>query len=285
MQSIRHLMYLSRPIGRYSLWKPMVGRRCMCVNDSGEKSVEKLGMSFVENSTSFDKVDREFQIDWNKEISLIEVDEYENNRSILAPVEDESQVYAEPMLRPSFNLAAYAQKSDTLQQLIKLGVNLEQLDKQNAGEFIANLDFKNRIEPYITYLTKDIGVSIDQIGNHLSKNSDILKESLDDIQIRNNYLQLKRFTQEQIVTIVTKNPKWLNWSTREIDERLGFFQKEFELTGDEVRSVTVTEPRLITYDLGNIKTMSFSIIEECCFEANEVKQILLKCPKIWMMRK
>lgn len=206
-------------------------------------------------------------------------------RSVLAPVEDERKIYAEPVLLPSFNLAAYVQKSETLQQLIKLGVELDRLDETSHGDFIASLDFKRDIEPYILLFTKDIGFPIEQMGQFLTKNPDVLKQSMDDIKVRINYLELKRFKHDEILTIITRNPRWLNYATREIDERLGFFQKDFSLTGNEVRQLVVSYPRLITYDLVQVNHISFSIREECCFEKDEVKQILLKCPKLWTLRK
>lgn len=285
MQSIRHLMHLSRPIARQSL-RHMIKIQCrsMCTNDS----IGKPRISFIESPPALDKVKghHELQIDWEKEMEFIEEDEErENSRSVLAPVDDESKIYAEPVLRPTYNLAAYVQKSDTLQQLMKLGVNLDRLDHTNVGEFIANLNFKQNVEPYILLLTNDIGIPAEKIGQFLTKNPDILKESLDDIQVRINYLQLKRFTRDQISMIVLRNPFWLNYSTREIDERLGFFQKDFNLTGDEVRLLTNAFPKLITYNLKQIKDLSFSVREECCFEPDEAKEILLKCPRLWMMRK
>lgn len=283
MQSIKYLMHLSRPIVRQSL-RQMIEIRCMCTNDT----IGKPRISFVESPPALGKVksSHELQIDWDKEMeSIVEDEEREHSRSVLAPIEDESLIYAEPMLRPTYNLAAYVQKSETLQQLMKLGVNLDRLDAKNIGDFIANLDFKRDVEPYILLLTKDIGVPADIIGKFLTNNPDILKESLDDLQVRVNYLQLKRFTQEQIASIISRNQFWLNYSTRDIDERLGFFQKDFQLSGDEVRALTVAYPRVITYNLHQIKEMSFSVREECCFEPEQVKEILLKCPKLWMMRK
>lgn len=283
MQSIKQqLMHLSRPIGRESLWKIFGMRyRCMCTNNDG---IGKPRLSLVTNPAALDKSRGELQIDWDKEIGLIEKEEQIQGRSILAPVDDESEIYAEPMLRPAYNLAAYVQKSKTLQQLMKLGVNLDRLNEKRAGQFIANLDFKRDIEPYVLLLTKDIVVPVEEIGEFFTKNPDIFKQSLDDIKVRINYLQLKQFTCKEIASIVSRNPIWLNFSTREIDDRLGFFQKDFQLKGSEVRALTVAYPKLITYNLNQIKDMSFSIREECCFEPEQVKEILLKCPRLWMLR-
>lgn len=226
----------------------------------------------------------DLQIDWDAELDQIGAEENERERPILQPVDDESRIYAEPMLRPTYNLAAYVQKSDTLQQLVKLGVDLSRLDRARVGQFITGLDFKTDIQPYIQYLTEDVGVPLDQLGQFFTRNPKVLSESLDDIQTRINYLALKRFTRDEIASIVTRNTRWLNYTTREIDGRLGFFQKHFKLRGHEVRTVTVVYPRLITHNAMDVQQISFSVREECGFDDEQVKQLVQKCPKLWMMR-
>lgn len=223
------------------------------------------------------------QIDWDSEMQLIEADEKENEQSILAPI-DERHIYAEPMLRPTYSLAAYVQKSETLQQLVKLGVDLSELDRLSVGQFIVNLDFKTDIEPYIIFFTEHVGIPIDELGRLFTKNPNVLREHLDDIETRINYLGLKRFTRDEIASIVTRNAFWLNFSTRDIDGRLGFLQKHFELNGSEMRTVTVACPKLITHKAIDIEQISFSIREECGFDQDQVKQLIQRCPKLWRMR-
>lgn len=287
MQSIRNLVHLSRSIPcRRSIRSIVECRRCLATNDSVDRSVAKPKISFVNVPPAMDKVKvRDLQIDWDKEMDAIEKEECQRSRSILEPVEDEYEIYAEPMVRPTFTLAHYVQKSETLQQLLKLGVSLHKWDEMGVGQLIANLDFKQDVEPYILFFTREVGLPLNEVSQIFTHNPHILKESLDDIQTRINYLQLKRFKPEEVARIVLKNANWLSYSTHEIDEKLGYFQQTFELTGDEVRLLAVSCPRLITYKLLWIKEMSFSMKEECCFEPHELKQILLKCPKLWMMSK
>lgn len=42
------------------------------------------------------------------------------------------------------------------------------------------------------------------------------------------------------------------FSTNEIDRRLGFFQNEFHLSGDEVRSVVTRFPKLVLHNMQKI---------------------------------
>ena len=88
---------------------------------------------------------------------------------------------------------------------------------------------------------------------------------------------------EQIQLIITKNPFWLNFNTKRIDRRLGFFQKNFELTGNDVRFLTTKQPNLITYNMEHIRENTFAVKEEMGFDKDETKCLLLSKPKLWMM--
>ncbi|KAJ8958163.1 hypothetical protein NQ318_006102 [Aromia moschata] len=83
-----------------------------------------------------------------------------------------------------------------------------------------------------------------------------------------------------VLRIVDKNPQWLSFSTQEIDERLGFFQNHFALTGDEVRLITIKAPKLITFPIHKIKLNSFVLKEEMGFSQEEIKQIIISKPSM-----
>lgn len=266
---------------------------CRCVSNSinfpkneseNQQKLIPVHNTKLAHTVTTAKVRSDFQIDWDSELAQIEMEENASARSILQPVNDENEIYAEPMLRPTFNLAAYVRKSETLQQLVKLGVDLSQLDRLRVGQFIVNLDFKTDIEPYIFYLTKDVGIPIDELGKFFTRNPKVLWEHLDDIHTRINYLEWKRFTRDNIVSILTRNAMWLNYSTREIDGRLGFIKNHFGLSGNEVRIVTVNCPKLVTHNTMDVQQISFSMREECGFDAVQIKQLVQKSPKLWMMR-
>lgn len=71
-------------------------------------------------------------------------------------------------------------------------------------------------------------------------------------------------------------------STQEIDERLGFFQTNFKLSGQEVRQLAVKQPKVITGDLEIVKVNKFVIKEEMGFSDTEIKKMILEKPKILM---
>ncbi|KXJ74671.1 hypothetical protein RP20_CCG013164 [Aedes albopictus] len=204
-------------------------------------------------------------------------------RSVLEPLPDTQSVEMYPNTRPAFNFAAYVNKSETLQKLVHLGVDLHKLEKRKGiPQFLLQLDFERDMKQHLMFLA-EVGVDSGQLGEFITRNPLIFKEDLGNMEVRINYLESKRFVPEQITRIVAKNPFWLMISTRRIDRRLGFFQKTFQLVGDEVRSLTAKQPRVITYNLEHIRKSTFSIKEEMGFDQLEMKALLLSKPKLWMI--
>jgi hypothetical protein len=150
-----------------------------------------------------------------------------------------------PPLNKSFNLSAFANRSQTIQFLIKLGVDLSVIENKSleTAHFLLTLDFEQDIKPYIVWLV-DNGLNSSDLGFFITKNPLIFKEHFDDLKVRINYLTAKRFTKEMIACIITKAPKFLSYETKFIDSKLGFLQKEYQLSGDEVRLVVVRYPRI-----------------------------------------
>ncbi|XP_011196162.2 transcription termination factor 3, mitochondrial [Zeugodacus cucurbitae] len=184
---------------------------------------------------------------------------------------------------PTFNLAAYVNKSPTLQQFIQLGVDLHSIERRKGlAKFVLGLDFEKDVKPHL-YFLQDQGVSPDVFGEFITKNPLFFKIDLDDLQTRVNYLESKNFLPEQRLRIFTRNPFWLMFSTRRIDQRLGYFQKEFRLNGDDVRFLSSKQPRLITYSMEHIRKSTFCIREEMGFDEDELKCLLLNKPRLWMM--
>lgn len=186
-------------------------------------------------------------------------------------------------LKPAFNLAAYVNKSDTLQQLVKLGMNLHRLEKKpDLAQFVLGLSFEQQIQPHLLFL-HDLGISVDELGTWLSKNPGIFKENLDDLHVRITYLQSKRFKEAEIQRIVQKNPYWLMFSTPKIDNRLGFVQRQFYLSATQTRQLAVAQPRVVTYSIEHIRKSAFTLVEEMGLDKEETKELVLKLPKILTM--
>ena len=143
-----------------------------------------------------------------------------------------TDIHTKPALpSQSFNLAPYANESETLRRLIELGVDLSKVEKNAAvASYILKMDFEKDAMPYIRFL-HNIGVHSDDLGQIITKNPGIFQEDLDHLQVRVNYLASKKFSSGDISRIVTKAPGVLSMMTKDLDKQLGYYQKEFRLTG------------------------------------------------------
>lgn len=187
-----------------------------------------------------------------------------------------------PYLTPTFTFAKYANKSRTIQELVKLGVSLYKFEsKKEMLDYILTLDFDRDIKPYITFL-HDCGVPADYLGDFLTKNPNIFKEDMDDLRTRIRYLRAHEFNIDAIKTIICKNPKWLLYNTKDIDGRLGYFQSNFKLSGNEVRILTIKAPKIITYKMTHLMKNTLTIKEDMDFNEKQTKRLLLTLPRIWV---
>ncbi|XP_011501702.1 PREDICTED: transcription termination factor 3, mitochondrial [Ceratosolen solmsi marchali] len=193
--------------------------------------------------------------------------------------------YLGPGLSPTFNFAAYADRSELIQTYVKLGVELYKLENnQDHMRALLTVDLKKELPKYLQFF-HDSGIAADDFGKIITMCPIILKEDIVDMETRLRYLRAHKFTQPSIARIITKNPTWLTWATKHIDERLGHFQNEFKLSGSEIRFLATKQPKIITYNMKHINENTFAFIEEMGFGANEAKIILLTKPRIWMQNR
>jgi len=134
--------------------------------------------------------------------------------------------------KKSFSLAAYVNESKTLRSLVMLGVNLSKIEESNIGlaEQLVKLDFEHDVKPVLLFL-HHCDINECDIGQCITRNPRLLTESIDDMQVRVNYLESKKFTRESIAKIVSKAPLVLTSTTKETDIQLGYLQQDFMLSG------------------------------------------------------
>lgn len=70
------------------------------------------------------------------------------------------------------------------------------------------LDFEKDIKNYILFF-HDRGLTPVDIADTLTKNPYILREDIDNLKVRINYLTYKKFNEEMILRILLRNPFWL----------------------------------------------------------------------------
>jgi len=137
--------------------------------------------------------------------------------------------------KKSFSLAPYVNESQTLRHLVMLGVNLSRIEDRdiNLAEKLVRLDFERDVKPVLLFL-HHCGVKECDIGECISRNAHLLCEPIDDMQVRVNYLESKKFSKELIARIVSKAPRVLTATTKATDAQLGYLQQNFMLSGNSV---------------------------------------------------
>jgi len=137
--------------------------------------------------------------------------------------------------KKSFSLAAYVNESKTLWNLVMLGVNLSKIEEGDISlaEQLVKLDFERDVKP-ILLLLHHCGVKECDIGECITRSPGLLTEPIDDMEVRVNYLESKRFSKESITRIVSIAPHILTITTKEIDVQLGYLQQDFMLSGSHV---------------------------------------------------
>ncbi|XP_020824521.1 transcription termination factor 3, mitochondrial [Phascolarctos cinereus] len=195
--------------------------------------------------------------------------------------EDAVQIIAEPPLPPtSFTLRDYVDRSETLQKLVLLGVNLSKLEKRRGvGTLLLRLDFKNDIQKILLFL-KDIGVEDNQLGAFLTKNYITLTEDLENLRTRVAYLESKKFSKTDISRMIVNAPYLLSFPVERLDNRLGFFQKELGLNVQKTRDLVIRLPRLLTGSLEPVKENMKVYQLQLGFKHNEIQHMVTRIPKI-----
>lgn len=219
---------------------------------------------------------------FDSELSLEELDDVPP-LSPLQPISEEEavQIIADPPLPPvSFTLREYVDHSETLQKLVLLGVDLSKIEKHpDAANCLLRMDFEEDIKPVLLFL-KDLGIEDNQLGPFLTKNYAIFSEDLENLKTRVAYLQSKNFSKADITQMVKNAPFLLNFSVERLDNRLGFFQKELELSVKKTRDLVVRLPRLLTGSLEPVKENMKVYRLELGFKRNEIQHMITKIPKM-----
>ncbi|XP_060753325.1 transcription termination factor 3, mitochondrial [Tachysurus vachellii] len=195
--------------------------------------------------------------------------------------EDAIQIIVPPNLPDTtFTLRDYVDKSETLTNLVHLGVNLSKLEERpNVGSMLVRLNFQDDVVPRLLFL-KDLGVQDVHLGPMLTKNPFLLTENMENLQNRVSYLKSKKFSSESVAEMVSKAPYLLNFSVKRLDNRLGFFQKQLGLSAHKTRDVVTRLPRLLCGSLEPVKE-NLKVCElEFGFRRNEIQHIVTVVPKV-----
>ena len=158
-----------------------------------------------------------------------------------------------PINQPTFNIAKVIEDSPSLKKLLDLGVDLSHWEDGGGAcagqniEIALRLNFASDIAPRIQWLM-DHGVAIEEVATIFTNNPLIFDVEMKKMDMLVDYLKSKKFSRQSIVQILVEaDCKWFNFTVADIDARLGYFQKVFQLSGNEVRSVAEHQPTLVVW--------------------------------------
>lgn len=180
----------------------------------------------------------------------------------------------------STSLRDYVDHSETLSKLVQLGVNLWKLEQRpNVGSMLLKLNFNTDVAPRLLFL-KEIGVEDSRLGYIITHNPFILTQSVENLQARVNYLKSKKFSSETVASMVTKAPYLLNFSVKRLDNRLGFYQQQLNISASNTRNIVARLPRLLCGSLEPVKE-NLKVCEiELGFKENEIQHMVIAVPKL-----
>lgn len=186
-----------------------------------------------------------------------------------------------PPLKKSFNLAAYVNSSKTLQELIKIGVSLYDIENIdiNAARKLVLLDFEQDCVPYLRFLV-DNGLKPKNLGRFISEFPTIFHMPLGDLEIRIKYLKAKRFSKLQIAQALNRSSRIITENVKTLDYKLGEFQVEFDLPAQLVREIASKYPPIISLPEEQYKLVNFTLAQEFGFRKREIHGILEAQPKL-----
>ena len=182
-------------------------------------------------------------------------DELANSDLSLPPSPSNPHPFVTSSLPPSHTrtLANLVNHYETLQKLVDLGMDLFHLElRYNIAPTLAKLKWEEDVVPRARFLLR-LGMNVTELGDYLTRNPFILTQEVHHLIERVKYLQSKMFTKSDVLRIVTLSRYWLNYDAKLIDGRLGWLQKQFELSGDQLRQLIVLEPRVIAFGVGPLQ--------------------------------
>lgn len=186
-----------------------------------------------------------------------------------------------PSVKKSYNFAAYVNESRTLQELLKLGVSLYDIENVHpkAANYILKLDFERDCVEHIKFLVAN-GLKERNLGRFITEFPFVFRTDIEDLQVRLDYLKFKNFTKSQIKKALNRSAHTICHKSKTIDHQLGLIQIEFNLPANSIRSMFTSYPPIISLPKEQYSLTNFVLSEEFGFVHGEILDILGMQPKI-----
>ncbi|KAI6209551.1 DNA helicase [Aphelenchoides besseyi] len=118
--------------------------------------------------------------------------------------------------------------------------------------------------------------------NHLPALQLLVDIGVNLYEERLQYLKDHKFTRQEIAKIVVANRYWLNTDISIVDSRLGWLQRQFQLDGNNLRSLIVKEPRITYFGVGPLQRLVLFFNGDLQFQPGDVKKIMCNDPRVFM---
>lgn len=189
----------------------------------------------------------------------------------------------------SQSLAYYVNISKSLQSLITFGVDLHKIQKNfpECLDMLTKLRIDLEMRPKLVFLNNQ-GIKPNEFGQVITNNPHVLDPEckIEAMQEILDYLDSKNFSKDQINSMVVRFPKLLATSPLRLDKNLGFLQrfqlstKKLSLKGEEVRSIAVRRPSLLTTEPTSMFIHGQILERSCKFSADQIKLLLVELPSL-----
>jgi len=209
------------------------------------------------------------------EIHRSNVDPFSPVESVHAPIIDNIN----PPLKKSFNLASYVNHSNVLQELVKLGVSLYDIESLNpdAAKHLLLLDLRDCTK-YLKFLV-DNGVKSSNVGRFISEFPEIFQLPIVELQSRLEFFKNNGFSTLQISKGLNRSSHLIAHKIETIDYKLAEFQAQFDMPAFILRSTISKYPPILSHSVHQYKVIKFCLAEEFGFRTSEIHVILENQPK------
>nr|XP_039266011.1 transcription termination factor 3, mitochondrial-like [Styela clava] len=191
----------------------------------------------------------------------------------------------------SQSFADFANYSKSLKALITMGVELHSIERTHpkALDFLATLDLINDMKPKVEFLI-NLGILHEEVSRIITKNPLILDPKLDIQNMKEvvDYLSDKKFTKEEMLSLIVRCPAVLSNSVLELDSILGFYQKlatnrserKIQFTNKELKIIIIRCPILILSNLYGVYEQVRTLELSCEFTLLQIRKLILGFPHI-----
>ena len=145
-------------------------------------------------------------------------------------------------------------------------------------------DMKNDVIPRLDLLQSFCDVSLPEFGTIIGKCPHVLEHPLDSLLETLNYLKKCNFSTDSLQQMCVKHPRTLLMKPIAIDETLCVLQLMTDLPAQDLKSIVISAPRLITSEMDQVTLNRNLFRDKFLFDIKQFHRGLVNCPEILLIR-